>query len=330
MVLLAGVANVSVCPKAGFAQSAITLVGSGGTSPLPVFRAWEAEYNKSNSGVRMEYLPVDTRAGIAQILKSSTDFGAGDTPLSSEQRAQGLMELPIMLIALVPIYNLPGPAQEMRFSGKLLAEIYLGKIKNWDDPQIARLNPKASLPNLPIQVIYRSSGKGTNFIFTDFLSKTSPKFRDQVGRSISPAWPVGSSAERSADMADKVKNEPGSIGYVALQYAREKNIPFGSVMNAAGSFVKPSSETLAATCKAMEAPQWDKFSASLTNAAGAGSYPITSFSWVYLRTASVDPRRKSALVNLLSWMLTEGQQSMPDGYFPLPRRLLAKVKSQIP
>lgn len=279
IVLMAVVAAVgfAVCHQPGFAQSAITLVGSGGTSSLPVFRAWTAEYNKRNSGIGMQYLPVDTSAGIAEILKGSADFGAGDAPLSLEQRSRMVMQLPVMLIALVPAYNLPGPALELRFSGELLAHIYLGKIKNWNDSQIARLNPHASLPNLPIKVIYRQSGKGDNFIFTDFLSKTSPQFRDQVGRSISPVWPVGASADGSADMADKVKNESGTIGYV-----------------------------------------WSE------------TYPIASFGWVYLRTTTIDPQRRSALVDLLNWMLTEGQQSMPLGYFPLPHLLLAKVRAKIP
>lgn len=330
VALLAVIVSFSVCPGRGFAQGTITLAGSGGTSALPVFRAWAAEYNKDNPAIRMQYLALDTYTSTAQILKGSGDFGAGDTPLTSEQRSQSLMALPIMLIAIVPIYNVPGADQELRFSGGLLAEIYLGKIKNWNDPRIARLNPHASLPRLPIKVIYQTRGKGSTFIFTDFLSKTSPKFRDRVGRGISPVWPVGSSAERSSAMADKVRKEPGSIGYVEVQYALENNIHFGSVMNAAGKFVKPSRETLAAACNAVEAPRWDNFSASLTNPAGADSYPIASFSWVYVRTAAIDPGRKSALVDLLNWIFTEGQRSMPVGYSPLPPLLLVKVKAKIP
>jgi phosphate transport system substrate-binding protein len=233
-----------------------------------------------------------------------------------------------MLMGLVPIYNVPGVHEELRFSGRLLAQIYMGEVKTWNAPQIAQLNPNVILPDLPIKVVHRTAGKGTNYIFTDFLSKTSPRFREQVGQSISPNWPVGVATERMSDMADKVRSEPGSIGYAELQYARDNNISFGSVQNAAGKFVKASPTTLTAACSAVESPSWDKFSASLTNAPGADSYPLTSFSWAYVRTSSENSRRRLALVNLLNWILTKGQQMVPAGYSPLPTPMLANVKSK--
>ncbi len=320
---------IGLCQSSCLAQEAITLVGSGGSSPVPVFRIWGQEYNKRQPTIQMEYIVLGTSESIAQISKGSGDFGGGDTPLTSQQRASGnLTELPIMLIGLVPIYNVPGVHQELRFSGRLLAQIYLGEVKTWNSPQIAQLNPNVSLPDLPIKVVHRTAGKGTNYIFTDFLSKSSPRFREQVGHSIAPHWPVGVATERSSDMADKVKSEPGSVGYVELQYARDNNLAFGAVQNAAGKFVKAAPETLAAACTAIEVPQWDKFSASLTNAPGADSYPLTSFSWVYVRTASANPRRTAALVDLLNWIFTPGQQMLPGGYARLPAPLLAKVKSK--
>lgn len=310
---------------ASVAQETITLVGSGGTSPLPVYRGWAAEYNKRKAGVRMEYLTLDTSRSIAEITKGSGDFGGGDIPLTPEERNTGkVLELPILVIGLVPIYNLPGVTQDLRFSGNLLGEIYLGHIKKWNAPSIAQLNPQVSLPDLPIKVVYRTPGKGTNYIFSDFLSKTNAQFRDKIGRSTSPSWPVGSPAERSEDMARKVMSEPGSIGFVELQYARENNIPFGEVRNAAAKFVKATPETLRAACIGLEAPGWDKFSSSLTNAPGEGAYPIASFTWVYLRTTSTDQRRRSALLDLMHWIFAQGQGLVPAGYSALPSQLLAK------
>lgn len=313
------------------AQDPVILVGSGGTSPLPVYRGWAAEYNRQHSGIRMEYMVLDTSRSIAETQNGHGDFGGGDTPLSVDERAGGkLIEIPALLIGLVPIYNVPG-SPELRFSGELLAEIYLGQVKKWNAPQVAQLNPHAALPDLAIKVVYRSAGKGTNFIFTDFLSKVSPQFRDKVGRSISPAWPVGSPTERSSDMAQKVMAEAGSIGFVELEYARENKIPYGDMRNAAGQFVKASPESLAAACRSVEAPKWDRFASSLTNAPGADAYPIVSFTWLYLRTATLDQRRKDALANLLRWMLTDGQQLVPPGYSPLPQELrnqeMAKIDS---
>jgi phosphate transport system substrate-binding protein len=317
-------------PALSLAQDQITLVGSGGSSPVPVFRGWAAEFSKQKPGIKMEYLVLGTSNSIDQISRGSGDFGAGDTALTPEQRAKGsLVEFPVMLIGVVPIYNLPGPPQELKFSGEVLAAIYLGHIKNWNAPQIAKLNPGATLPDVPIKVVYRTAGKGTSFIFTDFLSKASPRFREQVGASIAPHWPVGSATERSSDMADRVKSEPGSIGYVELQYARDNNIPFGLVQNAAGKFVKASAETMSAACSAIEAPQWNKFSTSLTNAPGANSYPITSFSWIYIRTSAENARRRAALFDLLNWTYSRGQQMMLSGYAALPDPMLANVLKKL-
>src|SRR5437763_5410072 len=191
---------------------------------------------------------------------SKGDFAAGEVLLTEAERSQGnLIELPAVMIAIVPVYNVPGVSRELRFSGDLLAQIFLGHIKTWNAPQIARVNAGVTLPSLPIKVIYRPGGKGTNYVFSDFLSKTSPEFRSQIGRSASPKWPVGEPAERSADMAEKIKTQIGAIGYVELQYAMGGNIHSGSVQNQAGRFVKASAETIAAACKDIEWPEWNRF-----------------------------------------------------------------------
>ncbi len=313
------------------AQNAVVLVGSGSSVPAPLYSRWTQEYGKRNSNIQMRYLPVGTSEGIKQISHSAGDFGAGEAQLTEKERKEGnLIELPIVIIGIVPIYNLPDIHQELRLSGEVLAAIYLGEVKMWNAPQIAKLNPDISLPSLPIQVINRPAGKGSNYVFTDFLSKSSSKFRSQIGVSPSPKWPVGEPAERSSDMADKVKNAPGAIGYVEYQYAVKSSIAHAAVLNASGRYVRASSESIAAACQAAEEPQWNKFSASLTNTSGAGSFPITSFTWIYLRVKPTDSARAAALSDLLDWMYTDGQRyAVQEGYSELPAPLLAAVRKKV-
>lgn len=313
------------------AQDAVVLVGSGSSVPAPLYSRWTQEYGKRNPHIQMRYLPVGTSEGIKQISHGIGDFGAGEAPLTEKERKQGDMtELPVVLIGIVPIYNLPDVHQELRLSGEVLAEIFLGSVKTWSAPQIAKLNPEIALPNLPIQVVNRPAGKGSNYVFTDFLSKVNSKFRSQVGISPSPKWPVGTPAERSSDMADKVKNTPGSIGYVEYQYAVKGSIAQAAVLNPAGKFVKASIESIAAACEAAEAPRWNSFSASLTNGPGPNTFPITSFTWIYLRTKSTDSVRAAALSNLLDWIYSDGQQfAVQEGYSELPPPLLAAVRKKV-
>jgi phosphate transport system substrate-binding protein len=312
------------------AQNAIVLVGSGSSVPAPLYTRWTQEYAKHNAYIQMRYLPVGTSEGIKQISHGAGDFGAGEAQLTEKERKEGnLIELPIVLIGIVPIFNLPDVHQELRLSGEVLSAIYLGDIKMWNAPQIAKLNPDVTLPSLPIQVVNRPAGKGSNYVFSEFLSKTSSKFRGQIGTSASPKWPVGEPAERSADMADKVKSTPGAIGYVEYQYAVKGSISHASVLNAAGKFVRASSESILAACEAVEEPQWNKFSASLTNASGAGAFPITSFTWIYLRVKPADSARAVALSDLLDWMYTDGQRfAIQEGYSELPPPLLAAVRKR--
>lgn len=318
-----------------FAQDSVSLVGAGSTVPLPLYNKWAQEFNKINRSVQMQYQPLGTSEGIKLISGSKeelgkTDFSAGEVMLTEKERADGgLMELPAVIIGIVPVYNLPGDP-ELKFTGDLLAQIFLGRVKSWDAPQIAKLNPGVSLPSLPIKVIYRPGGKGTNYVLTDFLSKTSALFRAEIGRTPSPKWPVGEPAERSSDMVDKVKGQSGAIGYVELQYALSANLDIGLVQNAAGRFIRGSEQTILAACRSIESPAWNKFAASLTNAAGADSFPITSFSWLYLRTSYTDAQRRKALVQLLHWIYSSGQQiAGQQGYTQLPSQLLEKAKARV-
>jgi phosphate transport system substrate-binding protein len=319
------------CAVPANAQSATILVGSGSSVPAPLYNRWTQEYAKRNSNIQLRYLTVGTSEGIKQISHGAGDFGAGEAQLSEKERKEGgLIELPVVLIGIVPIYNVPDVHQELRLSGEVLAGIFLGDVKTWNAPQIAKLNPGIDLPNLPIQVINRPPGKGSNFVFTEFLSKTSSKFRAEVGTSASPKWPVGTPAERSSDMAEKVKSTPGSIGFVEYQYAVKGSIAHAAVLNSAGKFVKASDKSIAAACEGVESPRWSSFSASLTNAPGADSFPITSFTWIYLRTGLSDSARSAALGNLLDWVYSDGQQfAGQEGYSELPAPLLAAVRRKV-
>jgi phosphate transport system substrate-binding protein len=324
--LFAFVAAVLNPPSA--AQESVVLVGSGSSVPAPLYAKWTEAFNKRQASVQMRYMPIGTSEGISSLAHGSGDFAAGEAQLSAKDKAT-LIELPSVVIGIVPIYNLPGVQKELRFSGELLAEIYLGVVKNWDAPQIAKLNPGVSLPNQPIKVIYRPGGKGSNYIFSEFLSKSSAKFHSEIGITPSPKWPLGTPAERSSDMADKVKAEVGAIGYVEAQYAIKAGLPMGLVQNPAGKFVKASDASITAACHAVEAPSWDKFSASLINAPGADSFPIASFTWLYLRTSPSDPKRSAALAHFLDWVYSEGQKiADQDGYSELPPELQAKVKAK--
>jgi phosphate transport system substrate-binding protein len=322
--------NCALSAPLAQAQSAVVVVGSGSTVPASLYNRWALEFAKRSSSVQMRYLAVGTSESVKQISHGAGDFAAGEAQLTEAERKEGgLTELPVVLVGIVPIYNLPDVHDDLRLSGEVLAAIFLGDVKNWNSPQIAKLNPDISLPNLPIQVFNRPAGKGSNFVFTDFLSKVSSRFRAQIGVTSSPKWPVGSFAERSSDMAEKVKNTVGSIGYVEYQYAVKSKLSNAAVLNSAGKFVKASSQSMDAACEAVEAPHWSNFSASMTNAPGGRSFPITSFTWIYMRTASPDRVRAAALDDLLSWIYADGQQYIfEEGFTALPAPLLAAVRKK--
>ena len=318
---------LSWCTTLGTCQQAIVLVGSGSTVPAPLVSKWADAYNQRNRNLQMRYVAIGAEEGIVAISHGSGDFALGEVPLTAQQRSKaGLVELPAVVIGIVPIYNIPGIHTELRFSGEVLADIFLGKIRSWSSPALAKLNPEVSLPDLPIRVVHRPAGKGSNYIFTEFLSKASSRFRSEVGVSASPKWPVGKPAERSSEMVDTVRSEPGAIGYVEAQYAIESKIQFGLVLNASGHFIKASAESLKDACRSVETPAFDKFSASLVDAPGARSFPITSYDWFYLRVKGDDAKRTAALQDLLNWVFSDGQQiAATAGYSELPAPLRAKI-----
>ena len=328
----AGIALLLACATSvTMGQQAIVLVGSGSTVPAPLVSKWAEAFNQQNHNAQMRYLASGTGEGITAISHGSGDFAAGEVPLTAKQRSEaGLIEIPAIVIGIVPIYNVPSVQTELRFSGEVLADIFLGKITTWNAPALAKLNPGVNLPGVPIKVIHRPAGKGSNYIFTEFLSKSSPRFRSEIGISASPKWPVGTPAERSSEMVEAVKSESGSIGYVEAQYAIQSGIPMGLVLNATGHFVKASQESLTEACRAVEAPAFDKFSASLNDPPGADSFPIASFDWLYLRTNISDVKREAALQQFLTWVFSQGQRvALESGYSELPPPLLAKINASL-
>ncbi len=311
-------------------EDRLMLVGAGSSVPLPLYRKWADEYNGYSPAIHMGYVPMGTSDGISNLARRVGDFAAGEAPLSPQQRKMGLLEVPVAVIAIVPIYNLPQLHEQLRLSGEVLAGIFMGEIRSWDAKEIAHLNPGVSLPHIAIDVVHRPAGKGTNFVFTEFLSKTSPKFRQKIGTTVSPQWPIGVPAERSSDMADLVKQTPGAIGYVELQYAIQGKIPHTAVLNRAGHFVAASAETVAIACKEIEAPTWENFSASLTNPPGNDSYPIASFTWFYFRTGELDSKRGKALAGLLDWIFGSGQKFATQlGYAEVPPPMILKAKTKL-
>lgn len=311
----------------GDAQSDIMLVATGSSLPEPLYRAWGDEYHKQHPNVQLRYLPEGTAESGRKILAGVGDIGGGDAPNPEKElksAAVPILELPSVLIGVVIIYNLPQTTGELRLTGTTLADIFLGKIKMWNDAAITKLNPDIKLPAQAIQVVHRSDGKGSNYILSDYLCKVSPEFLAKAGRGESPKWPVGASAARAQDMAEQVRFTPWSIGYTELNLAQAASLHVARIRNAAGEFVLPTAKSIAAAVS--ESKIRSDFRVSLTNAAGAGSYPITSFTWLYVPAKSQDAERGSAVADYLRWVYTDGQRiAQEQGYATLPKDLLAKV-----
>jgi len=311
------------------AQESTVLVVTGSSMPEPLYLQWNDEYHKQRPDVKVRYLPEGSGAGASRVLTGTGDFAGGDAPIS-EKELKGattrVLELPTVLIGIVVIYNLPRATGELHLSGPVLANIYLGKITAWNDPALIKLNPVTRLPALPIQVVHRTAGKGSSYILTDFLAKSSPEFLARVGRSESPNWVVGANAGRTQDMVDKVEATSGAIGYTELNIAEKASLRMASIRNEQGEFVKPSARSIAAAAKALTSKTGDDFRLSLTNGPGGDSYPISSFTWFYVPAVAQDPRRGRAIAEYLKWVYTSGQKmAQVAGYPPLPDELLAKV-----
>jgi phosphate transport system substrate-binding protein len=314
------------------AVSQTTLNGAGATFPYPMYSKWFSDYNKLHSDVQINYQSIGSGGGIRQLLAGTVDFGASDGPMTDEQLAQAkvkVLHIPTVLGAVVPAYNVPGVSTDLKFSPEVIAGICLGKISNWNDKAIAKDNQGLTLPDRNIVVVHRSDGSGTNYIFTDYLSKVSPEWQSSVGKGTSVKWPVGLGAKGNEGVAGMIRQMEGSFGYVELVYAVQNKIQYGSVKNSAGNWLKGSLEGATAAAASVKSMPAD-FRVSITNAPGKDAYPISSFTWLLIPTQSKDAAKGKILVDFLNWMLDQGEKETTDlHYAPLPENVATKVRNAI-
>ena len=323
---------------AGVAAQTVHINGAGATFPNPIYSKWFSEYNKLHPNVEINYQSLGSGAGIRQVTAQTVFFGATDGPMNNEQltAAPGkILHFPTVLGAVVPVYNIPNVRTELKFTGPLLADIFLGKITKWNDPAITKLNPGVSLPAADITVVYRAESSGTTYIWVDYLSKTSPEFKTRIGVNAAVSWKTGVGGKGNEGVMGVVSQTPGSLGYVELIYALQSKSSYGTVMNMAGEFVKASVESVTAAAAAAANQMPADFRVSITNAPGKGVYPISSFTWLLLYENPKDKAQSKVMVEFVKWALTDGQKFAPElGYAPLPDAVvklemaaLAKVKT---
>jgi phosphate transport system substrate-binding protein len=328
------VMSLTVLPAllATTAMGAETINAAGATFPAPIYQKWFGEYKTAHPEVQINYQPIGSGGGIRQLTEGTVDFGASDAPMTDEQLKAlkvKALHFPTVMGAVVLSYNLPGVTAPLKLTPEAVAGIYLGDIKKWTDPKIKSVNPGVNLPDKEIEVVHRSDGSGTSFVFTDYLSKVSPDWKTKVGANASVSWPVGLGGRGSDGVEGLIKQTPNSIGYVELIYAVNNKMAFADIKNAAGQFVTPSfSGVSAAAAASKEMP--DDFRVSITNAPGAKSYPISTFTWLLIPSEIKDPAKKAAITGFLAWMLKDGQKDCEGlSYAQLPKGVVTKVQKQI-
>lgn len=328
------VLSVTVLSAALSAQKS-QITGAGATFPFPIYSKWFAEYNKLHPNVEINYQSVGSGAGIKQLSDQTVFFGASDGPMTDDQlMAAGggkILHFPTVLGGVVPIYNIPGVTAELKFTGPVLANIFLGKITKWNDPELVKLNPDAKLPGADITVVHRSEGSGTTYILMDYLAKVAPEWKKTVGVATSVKWPTGVGGKGSEGVSGLVQQTPGAIGYVELIYAVQNKINYGSVQNLNGKFVKASNDTVTAAAAGAVKQMPADFRVSITNAPGDTAYPISSFTWLLFYENPKDKAQSKIMVDFLKWAITDGQKFAPDlGYAPLPKEIVDLEMKAVP
>jgi phosphate transport system substrate-binding protein len=317
----------------GTGESAVQLQGAGATFPNPLYQKWLSEYGKLHANVKIDYQSIGSGGGIKQIQAQTVDFGASDAPMKDDdlKAAPGeLLHIPTVLGAVVITYNLEGIAQPLHFSPEVIADIFLGKIRKWNDPKIAADNSGVKLPTSDITVVHRSDGSGTSAVFTDYLSKVSSEWKEKVGSGPSPSWPVGVGGKGNEGVTGQVKNTPNTIGYVELVYALQNKLPVAQVKNASGAFVTPSIDSVNAAAAASAANTPDDLRVSITNAEGAQVYPISSYTYILVYKNQKDASKGKALVDFLWWAIHDGEGMAKDlNYSPLPADIVKRTEAKL-
>jgi len=311
-----------------------TINAAGATFPAVIYQKWFQEFHKLHPDVQINYQSLGSGAGIQQLTQGTVDFGASDMPMTNEQLSKitkvKVLHFPTVLGGLVPTYNVPGVTAILNFTPETLAGIYLGKITKWNDAALKKDNPGVNFPDTEIQVVHRSDGSGTTFVWTDYLSKISPEWKSKVGAGTSVAWPTGLGGKGNEGVAGTVKQTANSIGYVELIYAAQNKMPYGAIRNSAGTFVRADfdsvSEAAAGAAKSMP----DDFRVSITNAPGKKAYPVSSFTWLLIPNKFDNATKKNAIQQFLKWMLADGQKFAAGlDYASLPQPVVAKEEKQI-
>jgi len=312
-------------------EEGISLNGAGATFPFPLYSKWIAEYNKVNPNVKINYQSIGSGGGIRQISQGTVDFGATDAPMKEEEAKLApskIFHIPATIGAVVVAYNVPEVTSALKITPEVLVDIYLGKIKKWNDPKIKADNADAKLPAKDISVVYRTDGSGTTAVFTDYLGKVSPDWKEKVGVGKSVNWPVGLGAKGNEGVTGQVKTTAYTIGYIERAYASQNKLPMAELKNKAGKFVAPSTEAMSAAADAVEMP--DELYVSLSNAEGDAVYPITGYSYLLVYENAKDATKGEALAKYLWWGLHDGQAFAKDlDYAPLPAKVLTKVEARL-
>ena len=336
-VVTAAVAAATALAAAGSlsAQANIRITGAGATFPYPIYSKWVLEYTSVRPNIQINYASIGSGGGIRQFSDHTVDFGATDGPMSDSMIAGAggnVLHIPTVLGAVVPIYDIPGVTQQLRFTPDVLAGIFLGQITRWNDSRIAAVNPGVSLPNQDIVVVHRSDGSGTTYIFTDYLSKVSADWLRRVWRGTAVNWPVGLGGQGNPGVAATVSRTPGAVGYVELIYASQNHIAYGTVRNRAGNFVQASlASTTAAAAGAMQTIGEDTdFRISITDPEGAEAYPIASFTWLLIPKQMTNRATARPLMEFVWWATHDAQRyAQALDYAALPPRVVSLVEASL-
>jgi phosphate transport system substrate-binding protein len=318
---------------AGSGSSAARVQGAGASFPAPLYQKWLSEYKKTNPAATIDYQSTGSGAGVKQFTEGTIDFGATDQAMTDDElkKVSGeVVHVPTALGAVVVTYNLAGVAQPLKFSPDVLVDIFLGKITKWNDARIAGNNAGVQLPDARIGVVHRSDGSGTSAVFTDYLSKVSPEWKQRVGASKAPTWPVGQGGKGNEGVTGMLRQQPDTLGYVELVYAKQAKLPVALLKNSAGNFVEPSLDAVTAAAAESVAATPEDLRVSITNAAGAQAYPIASYTYVLLHKDQRDAAKGKAVVDFLWWGLHDGaQHARALDYAPLPADILKRVEGKL-